>query len=224
MASIAGIRRPNITLGWLEARRFRIQAPRTTTSCPRGDLRHRRPGGWPRTGHGELRLARRALRTDFRSRRRREKRNLSIALRTSARSVGRLADARGMHRYVTAPPATSASANTAIRLHVGRHSQTRQRTSALLSSPAQSSRCLWRQGDRRARWSSSPEPGLAGRGAECRLCLRTRVRLGVASEISGALSSVLATASFRRGAIGCGCMASRGAESQSQWTRSAAGA
>jgi hypothetical protein len=63
VASIGGIRRPNITLGWLEAGRFRIQAPRTTTSCPRGDLRYRRPGGWPRTGHGELRLARRALRT-----------------------------------------------------------------------------------------------------------------------------------------------------------------
>jgi hypothetical protein len=63
VASIGGIRRPNITLGWLEAGRFRIQAPRTTTSCPRGDLRHRPFGGWPRTGHGELRLARRALRT-----------------------------------------------------------------------------------------------------------------------------------------------------------------
>ena len=77
------------------------------------------------------------------------------------------------YAWVPAPPATSASANTAIRPHVGRHSPTRQRTSALLSSPSQGSRCLWRhiarplsRPGRRSGRSPSPRRGLV-----CRWCL-----------------------------------------------------
>src|SRR5450755_460280 len=79
VASIDGIRRPNITLGWLEAGRFRIQAPERPRAVPEAIC----VIGGSEAGRGPVMetFESPGMRSgpDVRSRWRREKRNLAIA-------------------------------------------------------------------------------------------------------------------------------------------------
>jgi hypothetical protein len=84
VASIGGIRRPNINFRWLEAGRFLIQRSRTTTNCSPEAIC---VIGGLESDQGPVRenFDSRVMRAgpDFRARGRREERNPSIALRTS---------------------------------------------------------------------------------------------------------------------------------------------